>query len=76
MVEVGGFAFQTYVYSYGVLRILEVMPMEKLQKKGFAVLIDIVGVVFTAIGAIATVVGVIHTIKKDRNQKSNRPTKE
>lgn len=39
-------------------------------------LLSVVGIVVTVISIIVTLISIIQTCKKDRHQKSNRPTKE
>ena len=38
--------------------------------------VSIVGIVVTVISIIVTLVSIIQTCRKDKHQKSNRPTKE
>ena len=38
--------------------------------------VSIVGIVVTVISIIVTLVSIIQTCRKNRHQKSNRPTKE
>ena len=57
-------------------RILEVMPYEESILKGRQVLLEVVGILAAVISAVVALIRLIWDIRKDREQKSNRPTKD
>ena len=63
----------TYDYIRASLQFGGVAHEESIEK-GSWVLLEIVGVTATVVGAIVTLLHYLHDIRKDRKQKSNRPS--
>ncbi len=59
--------------TYGLPRILEVMPMRKVLREDMQILLEIVGTLATIVCAVTSLIQLWRDIRKERQQKSNRP---